>query len=203
MKRAWCCLLTACLLTSLVWGALPASDDFERASLGSSWYVYGSWIDDGHDAKTTSGSDTVMFWTADTFQADQYAEVVLGTPGNYVGAAVRASQSPMKYYGCYVNGSRYYLFRVGPGYTTLATAAGGSYTAGSTIRVEASASNPTHLACYYNGALLASADDSSANQLSSGTGGVTVDGANASVRSWAGGNLGAVTVSAARRRAVN
>src|SRR5881396_1252260 len=58
----------------------PAFDDFERSSLGTNWTRYGgsqAEIVNGHDLGAPDPSIwCFVVWTASTFDADQFSEVV-------------------------------------------------------------------------------------------------------------------------------
>jgi len=96
-------------------GALPTTDNFTAAdataltTYSANWsYAIGSFDIRSNGANSSSGSNSIAYWNADTFADDQYAScdvsLVGGTPAStYIGTAVRASGSP-------TTGSGYFTF---------------------------------------------------------------------------------------------
>lgn len=92
--------------------ALPATDDFNRASLGSNWTTgYGTWTISASTLLHGSGSsENFVYWNADSFGADHYSQIDWSSVGggSYGGPCVRASGSG--YIAFYASGSEDYLF---------------------------------------------------------------------------------------------
>ena len=85
-------------------GALPATDNFNRASLGANWTaLYGGpfGIFSSDDVYNTDGfAIGAIFWNPDTFSANQYAQLVLTALGFDIGAigpAVRCGETDNSY----------------------------------------------------------------------------------------------------------
>lgn len=187
--------------------ALPATDIFNNtgASPVALTTYSGSWtystgtavVDNAADNvyPTTSGNEFGAFWNADTFGADQYAQATLSTltSGVAVGVAVRAATGGT-YYGCYFEGTTYYLFRVNAGtWTQLATGTQ-AWTDGDTLRLEVSGTSPCALVMKRNGTQFGSTyNDSDAARITSGAAGISAYGDNTTPRidNWEGSNLGA------------
>lgn len=197
MKKPTAVFLTALLAVLPILAALPATDNFNRANgpIGSNWTaVTGAWLVDINEARPdTAANFSAVYWNADTFGNDQYAQVVIkniGTPAG--GPAVRiATGGAQSWYVCYVNSPNLTLDKlVGGAYTSLATAALPSV--GDTLRTEVSG---TTVRCLVNGTQVASVTDTS---LASGAAGLSgYNAGNTSVDDFEAGNL-----SVARRRQV-
>jgi hypothetical protein len=115
-RRGFCARLVAVLAALLVvprrlLGVLPASDNFNRGSLGPKWTnVYGTWGISSQQADISGTAECCMYWNDDTFADDQYSQCSIeGSNTNHLrGPAVRASGSG--YFGFYGDGGGGALF---------------------------------------------------------------------------------------------
>lgn len=187
--------------------ALPASDSFNGTDLqmladySSNWsYSTGTFrmVGTAACASFTADVENGAYWNADTFDDDQYAQIVFTRtgPGLPQGAAVRCSATG-DYYGYYGDATKSYLFRVIDGVYTALDETGSAFQDGDVVRLEVSGSSPVVLTPLLNGlADIEQYSDSSASQLTSGSAGICGFGATAQgclLDSWEGGNLEAVS----------
>jgi hypothetical protein len=173
--------------------ALPATDDFNRASLGANWAVMaGAPSCDGAAYVPTGSGDNSARWVADAFANDHYSQA-------QIAAAVTSGENQVlarcagtnNQYGAATNCATYKdLYKVVAGsYTDLGQQTTGAIpTTGDTIRIEAQG---TTLRFVLNGVTQFSLADSS---LASGAAGVNVwvNGAtpNGKLDNWQADNLG-------------
>jgi len=186
--------------------ALPATDAFTNTggtavaltTYSANWsYSTGTFNVDatGDNAySTTSGNEGGAYWNADSFSADQYAQVTLSalTSGIAVGAAVRASAGG-NYYGCYLEGTTYYLFRMNAGSWTQLDTGTQSFSDGDALRLQVTGTNPCALVMLRNGVQFGSTyNDSDGARLTSGAAGICGYGDSTTPRidNWEGGNVG-------------
>lgn len=142
----------------------------------------------------SSGAEIGAFWNVDTFNADQFSQVILSslTAGVALGPCVRAATGGT-YYGVYMEGSTYYLFRMNSGtWTQLATGTE-SWTDGDPLRLDVSGTGATvSLVMKHNGTQFGSTyNDNSGSRLLSGSAGICGYGDSSTPRldNWQGGNL--------------
>lgn len=186
------------LIASVAIGALPASTTFPGASgtalqtADARWTIsVGAFAVDGSGRVGPNGSnDSLAYWNADTFSADQYAETVIGAftgTGTYVGPAVRVSAGGNGYALITAPGdSTVYLNKYVSGVETNLLSLSGPWAAGDTLRLEAQG---TTLTVKRNGTTVNTTTDSS---LASGQAGIYGYGpsyAQSNISSWTANNL--------------
>jgi hypothetical protein len=196
----------------------PAADDFERATLGTNWTRYG-----GSQAQIVNGHDLgapdpaiwcFVVWTASTFDADQFSEVVTaaGKPDSLLTQVyVRQRASDLARYGFHFNNEntttnipRWEIKYDGvPSAQTriLASVPASMPAPGDTLRIEVRGTDPVVIAGFHNGVQVISATDSDhqritttgpagmVSRLSSGT---TARPNSPIFASWKGGTLGPI-----------
>lgn len=186
------------LVASVAIGALPASTTFPGAS-GTSlptadarWTISaGAFAVDGSGRVGPNGSnDSLAWWNADTFAADQYSEVVIGAftgSGTYVGAAVRVSAGGNGY-ALYrsPDDSTVYLDKYVSGVGTTLLSLSGTWAVGDTIRLEVQG---TTLTAKRNGTTINTTTDSSLATGQAGIFGYGPSYSQSNISSWAAGNL--------------
>jgi hypothetical protein len=194
----------------------PALDDFERATLGTNWTRYGgsqAEIVNGHDLGAPDPSIwCFVVWTASTFDADQYSEVVTaaGKPDSLLTQVyVRQRASDLARYGFHFNNENTttniprweikYDGVPGPQTRILASVPARMPAPGDTLRVEVRGTDPVVITGLHNGIQVISATDSAheritttgpvgmVSRLSSGT---TAPLNSPIFASWKGGTLG-------------
>ena len=185
--------------------ALPATDDFEGSgsvveltTYSSNWtrsngtiavhplgYIYSSAVNQ-HQYP----------WNADSFDADQYSEVVVKTPGSgagWVGAGTRMAS--LTGYGFYADYTDMRLLRfTGAGAASILSSSTTNSIAGNTHRIESEGSTHT---CYIEGSTTgAPSAQTDATYASANPAGLCGSGlaTTISVESWAAGNLGGAAV---------
>lgn len=194
--------------------ALPATDTFLQ-STGStqSIAVYGSWavLEGGFNVRSgvgraegTGGTYNTARWTADTFDADQYAIVTLDAPASatYPGPAVRCQSGANTSYHCEVdNGGTLYVSKNLAGTQSTLTTRTLSVANGDRVKLEVSGGGATVTLRVYH-ALAASPNtftqlgadvtDSSSPIVTAGAAGIFQYSASTStgIAAWEGGNLG-------------
>lgn len=145
----------------------------------------------------TQNDETCCRWNADTFNDDQYAEIVADpiTSSLYIGASVRCQSGSEGYYGYYEDtGNRYFFKMVGGTFSDLVSpVTGTSNTAPDTLRIEASG---TTITAFLNGSQDGSFSTTDSSHAS-GYGGVCGWGeaffdTETSGDTWEAGNLGGV-----------
>lgn len=166
--------------------ALPATDNFNRANggLGSNWTIQLEVpaISSNQVVGQTSNGQHHQFWNADTFNDDQYAQVVFRSA--FPGPAVRAA-------GTGAATDNYFTTSDGPGasiykqvdgaFTQLTTGTGTSN--GDVLYLEVSG---TSLVAKKNGAAWMSTTDST---HASGSAGCQLFHTTGALDDWEGGNL--------------
>lgn len=171
--------------------ALPASDDFAGSgALSASWTVL-----DGSTTRVSDQADAAgvgangSLWNADTFNDDQYAEVTIGSTTPNCGPATRLTVSGATGTGYVVTatGANITLYRWNgnESYTSIA-ALGGSVTTGDVVRLE---SEGTTHRVYKNGTQVGS--DQTNATYTTGSAGMFLYDATATLNAWEGGNLAA------------
>jgi hypothetical protein len=197
----------------------PASDDFERATLGTNWTRFGgsaAEIVNGHDLGAPDPANWCFVgWTASTFDTDQFSEIVVasGKPGTMLFQVyVRRRASDLARYGFHFddeNGSggianpRWeikYDGVPGPQTISLATVAATMPAPGDTLRIEATGTDPVVIKGFHNGQQVISVADTNHQRITT-TGPVGMVSrlrsgpysapANVPIfASWKGGSLG-------------
>ncbi len=196
-SRRYSRLLIALLVsTVLLWAALPATDNFNRAGpgLGANWtdntgtFQIVSSVD---VASNTASLYVFNHWNADTFANDQYSfgTVTATSGGNNIGVSARAATGATAtgyIYNC-DNGTHYLIKFVSGTDTTLGTAAN-ACTVNDVLRIEA---NGTSIVGKRNG--LNHVGPITDSAITSGFAGLSGWGAGTTPRidNWEGGNLGA------------
>lgn len=178
--------------------ALPATDDFTDTdgtaltSHSASWTnSVGAFLVVGNALRCNAGVDSIAFWNADSFDADQYAQcVVSGLAGTaWTGLAVRASAGGNGYL-VYWDAATGYIGKFVSGTWTQLGATFTVPTAGQTVKLTAEGVNPTTLTLYYDDSSQLTRTDS---DLDSGAAGVSGYGTNqfvaAAIDDWEGGDL--------------
>jgi hypothetical protein len=184
---------------TLLWAALPASDDFNRAdeaTLGAPWVTVGQGIElIGNAVRGSGGADNCSRYDDAAWQADHYSQLTaLTAGGEWIGVAVRIQTGSTSYYDCVCSGSSCFLRRNDNGSVTN-LASGSSVVDGDVIRLEVTGSD---LSCKKNAVGILSAADST---YATGQGGIAAYNSGTSRGDdWSGGNLGAA--GAAKRRVV-
>ena len=190
--------------------ALPATESFTNSdgtsltSHSASWTnAAGSFTIQGNALHCAVNVDSIAFWNADSFNADQYAECTASglTGAAYTGLAVRASAN--NGYLAYWDSADCYIGKIVGGSWTQLGATITAPTASTVVRLTAEGVNPTTLTVYYGGASQTTRTDS---DLDSGAAGVSGYGTNqfvaAAIDDWEGGNLGAGPAPSAPKRSL-
>jgi hypothetical protein len=182
-------------------------DSFDRANgpLGSNWTN-----PIGSEANLIISSDTVMedaennhayaYWSANSFNSDQYSQDVIGTLGQWVGVTARTqSGSTDQFYLAFAFGTNDARIdvRSNGSYITLLDATTTLWNSGDTIRLEATGSNPVRLSLYKNNTLVGVYDDNTylIEGGSPGIGLYSPSGQGLSLEDWEGGDVGTSTTS--------
>jgi len=181
--------------------ALPATDNFNRASLGANWtQVTGSLHNVEIFSSTEARSDgtsneAAAYWNADTFADDQYSEVVLsygdgGVDSPDCGPLVRCHASSEQYYlaTCDVWDNIIKIYRNNGGtYTQLGANISATIAINDTIRLEMVG---TTLEVFVNDVSQATRTDST---FTSGSPGMWFWRQRGRLDTWEGGNVGAAS----------
>ncbi len=210
-------LFIAVLLTA---GAIPiraqdpASDDFERASLGGNWTRFGdsnAEIVNGRDLGAPTSTWLFVGWTASAFDANQFSEIIIadGKPSTMLTQVyVRRRASDLARYGFHFNpesdpaNPRWEIKYDGvPSAQTriLASVPGTGTAPGDRLRIEVRGSSNVVIKGFHNGVEVISATDAAHQRITnSGPAGMvsryslgTTPPPNVPVfASWRGGSLG-------------
>ena len=173
--------------------ALPASDNFNRANenpLGNgTWATAGTaspMVVDTNTCRASASGFCCSFWSADTFNNDQYAEGVAPSP-NDGGPALRITNSGLNYYWGQLRAGALRLSKVVNGvYTVIGSDLILTYNSTDVIRLEVVG---TTFTWYKNG--IAQSPTQTDSSLSTGYAGVAgYTTGSASFDNWAGGNVG-------------
>jgi len=185
--------------------ALPATDSFTTGSdqsltsYSSNWTynngAFGVLVASGDVHSDAVGEETGAHWNADSFDADQYAELTINavTIGGFlIGPAVRCHASAATWYEYYANSTEAYLASVVAGSWAQIGSAGDAWSASDVARLEISGVDPGTLTPYINdvedssvgGAQTDSDIDSGYAGIAGYSGSTTSRGDN-----WEGGNL--------------
>ncbi len=195
------------LLLPRAQAALPATDNFNRATVGTTWtktggatldwQIYGSAA-----AYHYAGTYGAMYWNADVFSGDHYSQmtVVMNT-GCLFGPSVRNQAGGDSYYLLEANGSYYYLIKTTAGSPVIMTSGPVAIVTGDTITLTASGTSTVTLTGYKNGVQFVSTTDSS-SPLTGGAPGLGAPGYCNNGDAWEGGNVGGASPVVARKRKV-
>lgn len=182
--------------------ALPATDAFTRTdgSLGSNWTqangtnsprVRANGIDN------YDGSDDLVYWNADSFNNDQYSQLVYKSGSAvYLGPGVRITASNGYGLEASSNNTRYLGKIVAGVYTELANNLA-AFTANDVYRMEMTG---TSLVVKVNGSNIFSVTDGSLASGSAGLAGYGSSSGSTAWDDWEGGNLGGSATSLPLRR---
>jgi hypothetical protein len=192
--------------------ALPATDAFTAASDAALQTYSSNWTINMGGFNVSAASDYVQsdtgdysaaHWNADTFSADQYAQVKVSlraTSSDWVGPAVRAAASGGTFYGVFASTNygdpQVFLSKLVSGSVTDLASVGLTLTAGDVIRLEVTGTAPATLTVKRNGTAitgLTSISDSS-SPLTAGYAGFCCYAEPGDTATWMddfeGGNLG-------------
>lgn len=189
--------------------SLPATDNFNRADedpIGGNWTPQsftpdeGRIVDNAYYSGPGSTFGSASLWNADTFNNDQYSQIVLGaSPDNgYSGPTVRASgtgSSRTCYIGMILTANRARIYKLVnsasdfPG-TLVADLGTPSFVAGDIIKLMITG---TTLELFQNGVSLGTGTDS---DITSGSAGIWAFGV--SLDNWEGGNVGVAATNKSR-----
>jgi len=170
--------------------ALPATDNFNRAngSLGSNW-TQANGTNNPRIASNTVGSyetvDSLVYWNADSFNADQYAQLVYRSGNqNFLGPAVHVTSN--NGYGMEIGAGSRYLGKVVSGSYTELAQVNTAIVANAVYRMEITG---TAIVVKQNGTTFFSVSDSA---LSSGSAGMQAYNVGTPDQwdDWEGGNIG-------------
>jgi hypothetical protein len=169
-----------------------ATDNFNRASLGANWTaISGSSyeISASTVVRLLSGGNQPARWNANTFNADQYAQIVFTSPGTGAfGVSCRidtgGADTHYSFYSYSGTGGRWLFKRVAGAQTVLASDALGSVN-GDVLRLEIVG---TQVTAKINGTILFQITDSS---IASGAAGMVGGGTVQTTQgdNWEGGNM--------------
>ena len=192
--------------------ASDPSDNFDRADasdLGGNWttlsgtspFPFG-----GHLATTNNqacasaaGVDCYSYWSADSFNGDQYSQAVIATNGNYTAVIVRAGGStPNRFYFAYVTATGYGIavYWDGNYAGTLISGSTVTWQAGDTNRLEVTGSaSPVTLTMYRNGSPVLTTS-TSVYVKADGSPGIGINSSTVpglALDNWEGANLSSLT----------
>lgn len=186
--------------------ALPATDNFNRAAIGTNWTNSEGTltIEASTVARTgTASVDTAAFWNADTFGNDHYSQckvVVCNTDTQrMVGVTCRHQSGANSWYGGGVlgplgAGAPVQIRRCLAGVKTTLTSGTATVVANDVLKLEVSGSSPATIVLKVNGVQVLSTTDSSAGLSSGGAAGVfvfsdVVPNTDAELDDWTGDNI--------------
>lgn len=194
------------ILAALLFAALPATDNFNRAdgAIGSNWEaLYGSSCSISSNAASCSSS--AYKWVADTPADDQYSQVkIVSLDSDAYAGPVSRTGAGQTYYTCTQGGSSdptLYLQRFNNESPTTLTSTARSFSANDVLKISVSGSSTVSITCFVNGASVLSVSDSSASRLTSGPGGISAY-RSAVFDDFEVGNISASSPPSARRQIV-
>jgi RHS repeat-associated protein len=182
--------IASALATRINQNAGNVADPF---TLSSNWTIQeGKFqFNSGGLIGSTGGTDSraVAYWTG-SFGADQFAQLSLAAlPANTdgLGPAVRVGSSGLNYYAFYVTvlNPHFYLFKVVNGTLTVLAQGTRTSSVGDVLRLEVAG---TTLTGKINGAVIATATDSSLQAGNPGIQGCVCNGGTTVVSNWSGGS---------------
>src|SRR2546423_14346715 len=191
---------------------VAASDDFNRTDggLGLNWtkplpaseqtFV----IVNNQVTPDTDNTHCYAYWSANTFNQNEYSQVRISNVGPWNGVIARAQAGIDRFYMPFVFGAndyRLYLRKDGL-YYSLATGSTETWVAGDIIRLEASGSNPVQLSLLRNGNPVLTYTDTTENLVggSPGIGIYSPSGDHLAIDNWEGGNLGMLGIQLPERQ---
>lgn len=194
MKRIILLISILFLLSGQGWAALPATDNFNRVSLGTNWTTLTS-----HKAITIDGSAqyavgtvdldvNAAYWNADSFANDQYAQIKF-VGDISVGASVRCSGGNC-YVGYIQNATTLKINKdTGGTFATL----GADFTitslvSGDIVKITATGGATTTLEIFVNGSSIGTRTDSS-SPFTTGSAGIWTYRNSSLFDDFEGGNL--------------
>jgi len=182
-----------------VTGIVPVSsyqnsgyDNATRANgaIGSNWTVEQNGLNiASNQIQGTTTNANSGFWAANTFATSQFAQATitaLNGATDFPGVTVLAAGSggSSTYYACLENSTNIYIQRVVNASATNLTSAASTGAIGDLLRLEVAPGGV--LTCYKNGAVALTFTDT---QITSGSPGLSISGAVATLKNWSGGNL--------------
>jgi hypothetical protein len=180
-----------------------ASDNFDRpdGSLGSNWSkpttsIYNLVITNNQVGVDVETNHNYAFWSANTFNNDQYSQITVSKVGPWTGVILRADPVQDRFYMGFVfdtNDYRIYC-RWDEGYYSLSTGSAVTWNAGDVLRLEVKGSvDPITITMYRNGtAVLDWVSTGSSFIKPSGSPGMGIYsriGAGLTIDNWEGGDL--------------
>lgn len=187
--------------------ALPATDDFTTGTDQTLDAYSANWTINSGDPRVQASTDDVWshdgstfdhfsHWNADSFNDDQYAQVVTTSMGGgqYLGPAVRVHTSAQSGYGWVGDSSDgSYLVEISAGSSTILGSKGGTWLVSDVARLEVTGVNPGTLDPLLNGSTENPPNTQTDSVHDSGYAGINYGGTDAStgrIDDWEGGNLG-------------
>jgi len=181
---------------------VAASDDFNRTDggLGLNWTKplpaseQTLVIVNNQVTPDTDNTHCYAYWSANTFNQNEYSQVRISNVGPWNGVIARAQPMIDRFYMAFVfgpNDYRLYLRKDGL-YYSLSTGSTETWVAGDIVRLEAAGLNPVQLTLLRNGNTVLSYTDATENLVggSPGIGIYSPTGAHLAIDNWQGGNLG-------------
>jgi len=181
---------------------VAASDDFNRTDggLGLNWAKplpaseQTLVIVNNQVTPDTDNAHCYAYWSANTFNQNQYSQVRISNVGPWNGVIARAQPMIDRFYMAFVfgpNDYRLYLRKDGL-YYSLSTGSSETWVADDIIRLEAAGLNPVQLTLLRNGNPVLNYTDATENLVggSPGIGIYSRTGAHLAIDNWTGGNLG-------------
>jgi hypothetical protein len=178
--------------------ALPATDTFTTGTDQSLTAYSANWTANSGAFAVTASTDTVRadggggedmaHWNADTFDANQYAQVsITSVDSSYIGVAVRCHASAATGYGLYAGVTESYLYKIVSGTWTQIGSAGGAWSNSDVLRLEVSGTTLTPKRNGSTYSTIGAQTDSSISSGYAGLSGYEVSGGTGD--NWEGGNL--------------
>lgn len=169
--------------------ALPATDNFNRASLGTNWTtVYGLNALQIYSSTVCgcSSGDSSSYWNVDSFGGNQYSQCILNTASpSYNGPTVRAAAN-QEYGAEVVSNLIYGIYKFNGAFTYLGSGVSVTTAANDTWKLEAVG---TTITLYQNGVSRKSVTDATFNSGSAGLHGYS--DSTGYMDNWEGGNVSA------------
>jgi hypothetical protein len=171
--------------------SLPATDSFNRAdgAIGANWTA----VDGGFDVVSNQIAGNTLqtnlgYWSADVFQDDQYAQVVVGVGPSPDGSPATRIAS-LRGYILSADASKVHLYRIdaNESFALLQSNSGTGVSAADVLRLESEGS--THRV-YKNAGQLGT--DQNDGTYAAGSAGMFIYATAPRLDDWEGGNLGIV-----------
>lgn len=178
-----------------------AFDDANRASLGPNWtlglfsiVISASTVFKGNSA----GNDNSMWWNANNFPSDQYAQVVIKTDVDGGGPVVRHQSGANTYYVCISSGTFVEIFEVTAGsFATLGGSSAVDTVVNDIIKLDVTGST---LTAFLNGTSIHTRSDAS---ITGGAPGIGIFSTNFTCDDWRAGPVISRQAPVSRSEAVN